>query len=85
MHKSGHIGINGNFVFPDICSFLLHLHHLMFINVNFNVSGCRSSLVLFTSNGMDKSKLAILAFLHCGYFVKTSIDDLAKGPLHTPQ
>ena len=85
MHKSGHNSINANFVFPYICSFVLRLHHLMFVNVNFNVSGCKLSLVLITSNGMDKSKLAILAFLHCGYFVKTSIDDLAKGPLFTPQ
>ena len=53
MHKSGNIGINANFVFPYICSFLLHLHHLMFVNVNFNVSGCKLSMILFTYNGMS--------------------------------
>ena len=31
------------------------------------------SLVLFISNGAAKTKLAILAFLCCGEFVKTSI------------
>ena len=30
------------------------------------------SLLLFISNGMAKTKLAILAFLCCGEFVKTS-------------
>ena len=41
MHESGNISINANFVFPYICSFLLHLHHLLFVNVNFNLSCAR--------------------------------------------
>ena len=33
----------------------------------------QTSLVLFISYGTAKMKLAILAFLYCGEFVKTSI------------
>ena len=38
----------------------------------------QTSLVLFISYGTAKMKLAILAFLYCGEFVKTSIAFLKK-------
>ena len=40
----------------------------------FYISMFKTSSVLFISNGTAKTKLAILPFLYCGEFVKTSID-----------
>ena len=76
MHKIGNVGIIAKFVFPHICSFLLYLQHMMLVNIKLDISGCnrvtrlQSSLIHFLSNSLDKTKLAILAFLYCGEFVK---------------
>ena len=56
------------------------MHYAMLVNVKLDISGykritlqgCIFSLVLLISNGTDETKLAILAFLHCGEFVKNS-------------
>ena len=39
IHKLVNIGINANFVFPYIHSFLLYLYHMMLVDVKLNVSG----------------------------------------------
>ena len=70
------------------CQFCIPIHlqfPLLFVAYDFNkyeiryqwvqedyVSRLRTSLVQFLSNGTAKMKLAILAFLHCENFVKTS-------------
>ena len=40
-HKIGNIGIIANFVFPEICSFLLYLHYMMLVNVKLDVNGSK--------------------------------------------
>ena len=37
-HKMGNIGIIANFVFTEICSFLLYLHYMMLVNVKLDIS-----------------------------------------------
>ena len=37
-HKIGNIGINANFAFPYICSFLDYSHHMILVNVTLNIS-----------------------------------------------
>ena len=32
------IGIIANFVFPDICTFLIYVHHMTLVNVKLDVS-----------------------------------------------
>ena len=39
MHKVGNVGINVNFVFTCICSFLLYLHNMMLVNMKLGTSG----------------------------------------------
>ena len=39
MHNVGNIGIDANFEFPYISSFLLHLYHMMLVNVKIETSG----------------------------------------------
>ena len=39
MHKIGNIGINANFVFSYICSFLLYFYHMISVNIKLDVSG----------------------------------------------
>ena len=56
------------------------MHYAILVNVKLDISGykritfqdCILSLVLFISNGTAETKLAILAFLYCGEFVKNS-------------
>ena len=38
-YKIGNVGIIANFVFPFICSFLLYLYQLMFVNVQLEIEG----------------------------------------------
>ena len=81
MHKIGNIDIIGNF-YSHICSFLPYMNHIIVANVKFDASlykriiflRLQTSLVLFISCGTVKPKLAILAFLYCEEFVKTSIE-----------
>ena len=40
-HKIDNNGINANFVFSKIYSFLLHLHYMMLVNVNLDISGSK--------------------------------------------
>ena len=40
-HKIGNIGIIANFVFLDICSFLLYLHYMVLINVKLDINGSK--------------------------------------------
>ena len=42
MHNNDNIDINVNFVFPDLCNFLLYWYHMMLINVKLNITGFKS-------------------------------------------
>ena len=72
-HKVSNDGINFNFVFPYICSFLHYLYLEMLVNVKLDVSWLQTLLVFLFLNGMAKMKLAILPFLCCGEIMKNSI------------
>ena len=39
-HKVGNVGINSNFVFPRIWSFLLYFDQVMLVNVKLDIKGC---------------------------------------------
>ena len=71
----GNNGIDANFLFPYICSFLHYLHLLMLVNVKLDTSWYKRNADLIL-NGTPKTEVAILAFLHCGEFVKNSIEQL---------
>ena len=43
MHKNDNMGIIANFVFPYICHFLLYLYHMIILNVQLDISECKSS------------------------------------------
>ena len=86
-HKVGNVGIIANFVLPYICSLLLFLGHFAAGKrqikcqwVQYNcISRFNILLVWYFSNGTAKTKLAILAFLYCGVFVKNSnVDGAVK-------
>ena len=82
--KNGNNSINANFEFPYKCSFPLYLNQVHLGNMKINISDVlelcivklQSSLVLFIFNGQVKTKLAILSFLYCSEFMKTSIGGL---------
>ena len=40
-HKIGKTGIIAKFVFPDICSILLYLQHMMSVNMTWDITGCK--------------------------------------------
>ena len=42
-HKIDNVVNIANFVLSYICSFLLYLYHMMFVNVKLYISGCHSS------------------------------------------
>ena len=80
-HKIGNIAIIANFVFPQTSSFLLYLQRMLLLNMTLDISGYNMiifqgcKLSWYSSFVMEqlKTKLAILAFLYCGEFVKKSL------------
>ena len=81
-HKVGNVGIIANFVFIYICSFLLYLVILTGLSkckirnqgeYKDYISRLYILLDLLIFNGTAKTKLAMLAFLYYGEFVKNSI------------
>ena len=42
IHKTGNIGINGNFVFPNIYNFLLLFYYILLVNVELDVGGYKN-------------------------------------------
>ena len=69
-HTVGNIAVIAIFVFPYICSFLLYLHQLMLVNVKLEIETFHWIHFLLDQLVFDGTKLAMLAFLYCGEFVK---------------
>ena len=57
-------------LYSHIFAVYFFLLHMMLVNVKLDISGYQ--LVSFILNSTAKTKLAILAFLYCVVFVKTS-------------
>ena len=57
-------------LYSHIFAVYFFLLHMMLVNVKLDISGYQ--LVSFIFNSTAKTKLAILAFLYCVVFVKTS-------------
>ena len=53
MHNVGNIGIDANFEFPYISSFLLHLYHMLLVNVKIDTSGKKRDYISRSQISLD--------------------------------
>ena len=74
MNNIGNNDNNAIYVFPHICSFLLNSNHIVLVNVKLYITRYRR--ITFQARKFwwpIKFQMAILSFLYCEEFVKTSI------------